>query len=121
MQNNHVGIRLYTIRDKKGETLEKVAEAVGISHVALSRYENGQRMPKMDILARLAEYYGVTVDSLIGREKEPEQEDDAWSIRERLRRDPNYRLLFDAADRASPEHLRAAAAMLKALEGNEND
>ena len=46
---------------------------------------------------------------------EETKEDDAWAIRERLRRDPEYRLLFSAADKAKPEHLKAAAAMLKIL------
>lgn len=68
MENkNHIGTKLFKIRTERGETQEHVAEGVGITYVSLSRYENGQRMPKMDILARLAEHYGVTVDELIGR------------------------------------------------------
>ncbi|MBO7670608.1 MAG: helix-turn-helix transcriptional regulator [Oscillospiraceae bacterium] len=66
---SHIGERLYNIRMKKGETQEKVAESVGISYVSLSRYETGQRMPKMDILARLAAHYGVTVDEIISAEQ----------------------------------------------------
>ena len=70
MENkNHIGTKLFKIRNKRGETQEHVAECVGITYVSLSRYENGQRMPKMDILARLAEHYGVTVDELIGRDE----------------------------------------------------
>lgn len=70
----------------------------------------------------MADYFGVTVDELLGREPEPAKvQDEAWAIRERLRRDPSYRLLFDAADKASPEHLRAAAAMLKALNPQEEN
>lgn len=69
MENkNHIGTKLFKIRTERGETQEHVAECVGITYVSLSRYENGQRMPKMDILARLAEHYGVTVDELIGRD-----------------------------------------------------
>jgi len=68
---NHIGTRLFKIRNERGETQEHVAECVGITYVSLSRYENGQRMPKMNILARLADHYGVTVDELIGRD-EPE-------------------------------------------------
>ena len=68
---NHIGTKLSKIRDERGETQEHVAECVGITYVTLSRYENGQRMPKMNILARLADHYGVSVDELIGRD-EPE-------------------------------------------------
>jgi len=68
---NHIGTKLFKIRNERGETQEHVAECVGITYVSLSRYENGQRMPKMNILARLADHYGVSVDELIGR-NEPE-------------------------------------------------
>lgn len=70
---NAIGTILYNLREKKGETLEQVAESVKVSYVSLCRYETGKRMPKMDILARLAKHYGVTVDSIMGSDtkKEP--------------------------------------------------
>lgn len=61
--------RLFRLRNEKGLTQEAAAEAVGISRVALTRYENGQRMPKMNIVDSLAEAYGVTVDYLMGRDE----------------------------------------------------
>jgi transcriptional regulator with XRE-family HTH domain len=36
----------------------------------LTRYENGQRVPRAQIAARLADYYGVTVDYILGREEQ---------------------------------------------------
>ena len=69
MENeNALGKRLFDIRSQRGETQETVAEAIGINCVSLSRYETGQRMPKMNILARLADHYGVTLDTILGRE-----------------------------------------------------
>ena len=65
--------RLRTLRAESGKNQDTVAEECGISRIALARYEGGQRMPKMNILARLAEYYGVTVDYLMGRD-EPQDE-----------------------------------------------
>ena len=63
----------------------------------------------------MADFFNTTVDDILGRT--PQNDDDeSWAIRERLRRDPEYRMLFSAAEKATPEHLRAAAAMLKALE-----
>ena len=61
--------RLFRLRNEKGLTQEAAAEIAGISRVALTRYENGQRMPKMNIVTSLAEAYGVTVDYLMGREE----------------------------------------------------
>lgn len=65
--DNPIGKKLLEIRTRRGETQEAVAEAVGISYVSMSRYETGQRMPKMDILCKLADHYNVTVDEIMGR------------------------------------------------------
>lgn len=61
--------RLFRLRNEKELSQEAAAEAAGVSRVALTRYENGQRMPKMNILSSLAEVYGVTVDYLMGRDE----------------------------------------------------
>jgi transcriptional regulator with XRE-family HTH domain len=66
---NPIGTKLLKLRTEKGETQEQVADSIGISYVSLSRYETGQRMPKMNILSRLADHYGVTVDEIMGRKK----------------------------------------------------
>ena len=69
-----IGTNLLNIRTRKGETQEQVADSIGISYVSLSRYETGQRMPKMNILARLADHFGVTVDELLGRDSTEERQ-----------------------------------------------
>lgn len=61
--------RLFRLRNENGLTQEAAAEKIGISRVALTRYENGQRMPKMNIVDSMAATYGVTVDYLMGREE----------------------------------------------------
>ena len=61
--------RLRNLRAQSGKNQDEVAEECGISRIALARYEGGQRMPKMNILAKLAECYGVTVDYLMGRDE----------------------------------------------------
>ena len=71
-------------------------------------------------MKKLAEYFGVDELMILGKGV-VDLSDDQDSIRERLRRDPNYRMLFDAAENAKPEHIRAAAAMLKSLEGMKDD
>lgn len=75
---NPIGTKLLHLRLERNETQEQVADSIGISYVSLSRYETGQRMPKMDILSRLADHYGVTVDELLGREPVVSQE--SWDV-----------------------------------------
>ena len=57
-----IGTRLVALRGKRPQEL--VAEAVGISVSALSMYEQGNRVPRDETKIKLAEYYGISVQSL---------------------------------------------------------
>lgn len=117
-------MKLREIRESRGITQRQAAIDLNLSPTVYNRYENGIREPSNALLLVIADYFGVSVDELLGRNVDRNTEaiqDEAMAIRERLRRDPSYRLLFDAADKASPEHIRAAAAMLKALEPGDED
>ncbi len=48
-------------------TQQQVATATGITAAALSNYENGERMPTLQTLSRLADFYSVSLDTLVGR------------------------------------------------------
>ena len=58
-----VGLR--EIRKKKGYTQLKVAMDLSISREALSYYENGKRIPDLQMLLLLSQYFDVSVDYLI--------------------------------------------------------
>lgn len=60
--------RLRELRSAKGVNQDTAAEACDMSRVALARYETGTRIPRAENVARLADYYGVTVDYLLGRD-----------------------------------------------------
>lgn len=68
MPVNTMGKRLQELRDLRGVNQEVAAEACGMSRIALARYETGVRVPRMDKAAVLAEYYGVTVDYILGND-----------------------------------------------------
>ena len=63
---NQVGSRLKQLRSLRGATLGSVAEATGISKSTLSRLENGQRRPSLELLLPLARTYRVPLDDLVG-------------------------------------------------------
>ena len=56
---------LRSLRRRRGENQEQVAEAVGITRQALSKWESGASLPDLPNCAALADYYGVTVDDLL--------------------------------------------------------
>jgi transcriptional regulator with XRE-family HTH domain len=61
-------MRIKEIRESKGISQRQVAIALGLSPVRYGRYENGQRKPEPEMLTSIAEYFGVSVDELIGRD-----------------------------------------------------
>ena len=61
-----VGPRLRKVREQRGVTLTEVAERTGISKSTLSRLENGQRKPSLELLLPLAQVYRVPLDELVG-------------------------------------------------------
>jgi transcriptional regulator with XRE-family HTH domain len=61
-----VGPRLRKVREQRGITLTDVAERTGISKSTLSRLENGQRRPSLELLLPLAQVYRVPLDDLVG-------------------------------------------------------
>jgi transcriptional regulator with XRE-family HTH domain len=61
-----VGSRLRAIRDRREITLVELSERTGISKSTLSRLENGQRRPTLELLLPLAHAYRVPLDDLVG-------------------------------------------------------
>jgi HTH-type transcriptional regulator, competence development regulator len=61
-----LGKRLKYTREKKGLAQKFVAERIGIKNNTLSGYESGRREPDSDTLRKLAQFYEVTTDYLIG-------------------------------------------------------
>ncbi len=56
------GARLRQIRKELGESQDEFAARIGTSKQVLSRYEIGQRVPKISLAEKYAKSLGVTVD-----------------------------------------------------------
>ena len=59
--------RLVQLRLDQGLTQEQLAQRLFVSRTALGQYERGEREPNLEILVRIAEYFNVSVDYLLGR------------------------------------------------------
>ena len=57
-----IGERLRLLRGEK--RMEEVSRACKISVSALGMYETGQRIPRDEIKVKLAQFYGVSIESL---------------------------------------------------------
>lgn len=58
--------RIYESRKRLGVTQENLAEKLGITPQSISRWENGQSRPDVDMLPKLASIFGITIDGLFG-------------------------------------------------------
>lgn len=58
-----------TERKARDLTQAQLADAIGVSQQAISFYENDTNEPSISICEKLADFYGITIDELIGREK----------------------------------------------------
>ena len=59
---------LRTLRRDKNITQEELANFLGISAQAVSKWERGEGMPDITLLPRLSRYFNVSVDTLLGME-----------------------------------------------------
>ena len=61
-----IGKKIASMRKEKGIKQEELANCVGVSTQAVSKWENGG-VPDTELLPKIADFFGVSVDSLFGR------------------------------------------------------
>ncbi len=70
----NIGNRIKELRRSKDITQEEFAEYLGVSYQSVSRWENSVCYPDMELLPIMADFFGVTVDSLMGVDDAIEKE-----------------------------------------------
>lgn len=68
MNESTLGKRISYHRKRLGLTQEQLAERVGVSAQAVSKWENDLSCPDINLLPQLADIFGITVDALLGKE-----------------------------------------------------
>lgn len=72
-QKRGIAMRIKDLREDSDITQQTIADYLNIKQNTYSQYENGQRQLPIDILIKIAEYYDVSTDYLLGltNEKNP--------------------------------------------------
>lgn len=58
--------RLKQLRKKKGITQEELGKILGVGKSTICQYERGTRKPDIEMLKRIAQFFGVSIDYLLG-------------------------------------------------------
>ena len=71
--NETMGSVIARLRKERGLTQEQLANELGISYQAVSKWENELSSPDISALPLLADIFGVSIDALFGRETAKEE------------------------------------------------
>ena len=69
---NTIGRKISDLRKVKGFTQEELAERLGVSPQAVSKWENDNSCPDIMLLPKISQLFGVTIDSLLMEEPKKE-------------------------------------------------
>lgn len=63
------------LRKEKGDTQEKIAEVLGVTGQTVSRWELSICYPDLELLPSIANYFGITVDTLLSNDNNSKEKD----------------------------------------------
>lgn len=138
MSNTKVGSRIKHARELRRLSQAQLAQKLGVTKQTISNYENGVRTPDFEMLDTLSCVLDVSMAYLVGAIEEPRyypkpnedepytdplasDDDELWTLREEMRRDPERRRLFKLAAHATLDDVKAADALLNALKATNPD
>ena len=108
----------YELCKKKGVSCKRAAEEIGLSNSITTKWKKTGATPSGDTLAKIATYFGVSIDSLLGSdEKKPLVNDDEelTDFLQMLKTRPECRMLFQISKDATKEDVEAAVRIIEAL------
>ena len=64
-------IKLKTLREQNNLTQRAFAEKLDVTHGAIGMWETGKRDPDIETLIKMSDFFGVSIDYLVGHSNEP--------------------------------------------------
>ena len=114
--------RIRELRKQHKITMKQLGEVIGVAESTISQYETGKREPDNETLLRLGEYFGVSVDCLLGAAvqketppaltKKDERDIEKILAAARSQLENQEGLMFDG-DPASPEAIESILAAME--------
>lgn len=113
--NNKLGIYLQTLRKQHHYTQAFIAQQIGVIRQTYSHYETGRVQPPMKILYRLADLYGIEMESLldlISERKEEKQQNECMELYRLTKSEHKLILTYRKLDERASEDVFEVIAML---------
>ena len=104
--------------DRENKTQKEVADAIGVSPQTFNTWLQMVALPRMGKVQALADYFGVNKSDLL-EDKGTQEEDNSYYIDEEAKelaqflfKNPEYRILFDAAKDVSADNLEMVKTII---------
>lgn len=114
---------------KHNVTPYKLSKETGIPQSTLSEWKRGRSTPKSKTMQKIADYFDVSLDYLMGREEAPTAtdknnntivlDDDALELLEELKTRPEMKTLFSVSKKATRADILKAVRIIEALKGDD--
>lgn len=111
--------RFKELCDRQGVSCNRAAIEMGLSNATPTAWKKRGLTPKADTLAIIADYFGVSVDYLLGNEQKETPlvngDQELTDYLEMLKNRPECRMLFQLTKNATKEDVEAAVRIIEAL------
>ncbi len=101
-----IGTRIQNLRKQRGMSQEQLAEALGVSRQAVSKWEAEQSVPDIDKIISICDYFGVTTDYILRNTELPQTEPQSEPMVE------NTYISENNVDEENPEKQKKSALLL---------
>ncbi|MDD3746978.1 MAG: helix-turn-helix transcriptional regulator [Anaerostipes sp.] len=108
-----------------GKTQADIVKELGFNKATVSTWVNGIKIPRMDKIDILCDYFGISRSDLIeNRQKEKATyylNEETKEIAQEIFENPDMKSLFDMSRKMTPERLKAHLEFMKKLQDSEKD
>lgn len=110
---------LKNLRKSRRITQSRLAAELGLSTSTISMYECGKREPELELLKKLAAFFGVDMNELTGQSSEISADPEFSDLLDALRSRSEMRMLVSVAKDAPREDVEKAVRIIEALRSAE--
>lgn len=112
------GERLKELRKKKGLSQKELTDRLNLNRSTYARYETSSTQPDYETLEKLADFFEVTTDYILGRSDQPHlTEEEAF---EEFIKDPSLKRWYKELPKSGEEDLRRLKRIWEAFKEDED-